>query len=174
MRNVRLNSMKKETLHQATSKNAKKRWGKTKYLRSIYMGSEQAVYELQRQASVSGAGTPSNLIRIWSNRAKKEYTGRLTLLEQEILEQARLGNVEISGLLSELRQIHDSGLTADYLQLALNSLVERHLLICAQRGGKTEKARGAKIKCYFPYGSTLGSDFSVVRQAGTYYDNDEE
>ncbi|MFN7929868.1 MAG: hypothetical protein U0Y68_18370 [Blastocatellia bacterium] len=143
------------------------------YLRSIYMGSAQAVYELQRQAAVSGAGTPSNLIRIWSNKAKSQYNERLTLLEQEIIEQAKLGNNEVAGLLVELRQTLDNSLTADYLQLALNSLVERRHLICAQRGGKTEKARGAKVRCYFLQGSPLGSDFSIAR-AGSNYEGEED
>jgi hypothetical protein len=132
---------------------------------SIYLGSNLDIYELERHASLSGAGSVSALIRILNNRMKAQFRNHLTMLEEAILAQADDGNNELTGLHQELRAEFAS-LKPETIKLALASLTHRGYLIEAQRGGKSESARGAVTRCWFPKGHKLASDFQLTHPNG--------
>jgi len=137
----------------------------------IYLGNEQDLYELERHAQLAGAGTKSGLVRVLNNKLKAQYRNHFTLLEQSIIEQTRLGNNELLGLFESLRgEFND--LKIEWLKLALNSLTNRNHLITATRGGKTGNARGAAVRCWFPKGHKLGSEYALSPIKSLYGDND--
>ncbi len=82
-----------------------------------------------------------------------------------------MGNNELLGLFEELR--HEfAGLKLDTVKHALASLTNRGKLVEGARGGKTEGARGATVKCYFPAGHKFASDFTITTPQRLHRDED--